>query len=52
VRFQLVDGSTVHFRASGNAPEFRCYVEAPTYPRARDLLVWGLARAAREMRVS
>jgi hypothetical protein len=39
----------VHFRASGNAPEFRCYVEAPTDARARALLAWGLAKAADEM---
>jgi phosphomannomutase len=49
VRFALDDGSTVHFRASGNAPEFRCYVEAPTEARARDLLVWGLSKTAKEM---
>ncbi|MGE0284045.1 MAG: phosphomannomutase, partial [Rhizobiaceae bacterium] len=49
VRFSLDDGSTVHFRASGNAPEFRCYVEAPTNARARALLAWGLAKAADEM---
>jgi len=52
VRFALDDGSTVHFRASGNAPEFRCYVEAPTDVRARDLLAWGLAKAAEELGVS
>lgn len=51
VRFALDDGSTVHFRASGNAPEFRCYVEAPTDARARELLAWGLAKAANEMGV-
>ena len=27
VRFGLADGSVVHFRASGNAPELRAYVE-------------------------
>jgi len=51
VRFALDDGSTVHFRASGNAPEFRCYVEAPSETRARELLAWGLAKAGREMGV-
>jgi len=50
VRFVLDDGSTVHFRASGNAPEFRCYVEADTLIRAEHLLRWGLAKAAAKMR--
>lgn len=50
-RFRLDDGSTVHFRASGNAPEFRCYVEAATASRAGDLLRWGLAQARSEMGV-
>jgi len=27
IRLTLVDGSIVHFRQSGNAPELRCYVE-------------------------
>ena len=27
VRFGLADGSIIHFRASGNAPELRAYVE-------------------------
>lgn len=45
VRFVLQDGSTVHFRASGNAPEFRCYVEAASEQRAGWLLNWGLAKA-------
>lgn len=45
VRFVLDDGSVVHFRASGNAPEFRCYVEAPSEARANELLTWGLSKA-------
>lgn len=49
VRFVLNDGSVVHFRASGNAPEFRCYVEASSEARANDLLTWGLAKAKRTL---
>jgi len=52
VRFLLSDGSTVHFRASGNAPEFRCYVEAQDAGRASLLLDWGLAKARAEMRAA
>lgn len=52
VRFELDDGSVVHFRASGNAPEFRCYVEAPDEARAGDLLAWGLKKAEAAMRAS
>ena len=33
---------TVHFRASGNAPELRVYVEAATEARANALLTFGL----------
>lgn len=45
VRLSLDDGATVHFRASGNAPELRCYVEAAEADRARRLLDWGLGAA-------
>lgn len=51
VRFALTDGSTVHFRASGNAPEFRCYVEAASEGRAAGLLLWGLTKARAAMNV-
>jgi len=37
----------VHFRASGNAPELRCYVEAATAEEAADMLDWGLRTAAK-----
>ncbi|KAB0682548.1 phosphomannomutase [Aureimonas leprariae] len=50
VRSVLADGSTVHFRASGNAPELRCYVEAASTEKARELLQWGLAAAEKEVR--
>lgn len=45
LRFELNDGSVVHYRASGNAPELRCYVEAQTRERAFELLAWGLEAA-------
>ncbi|MEH6720095.1 MAG: phosphomannomutase [Aurantimonas endophytica] len=45
VRTLLADGSSIHFRASGNAPELRCYVEAATEADAARLLAWGLERA-------
>ncbi|KHJ54119.1 phosphomannomutase [Aureimonas altamirensis] len=45
VRFVLGDGSVIHFRASGNAPELRCYVEAESPVRADELLAFGLASA-------
>ena len=49
VRVRLADGAVVHFRASGNAPELRCYVEANKAERAALLLRWGLAAAGREV---
>ncbi|QQR40373.1 phosphohexomutase domain-containing protein [Devosia rhizoryzae] len=42
-------GDMVHFRASGNAPELRCYVEGASAEKATELLAWGLATAAREV---
>ncbi|MDH4440876.1 MAG: phosphomannomutase [Rhizobium sp.] len=45
MRFDLCDGSVVHYRASGNAPELRCYVEAQDEARAAALLAWGLGSA-------
>jgi phosphomannomutase len=48
LRLTLGDGATLHFRASGNAPELRVYVEAPTLVAAQTLLDEGLAFAARE----
>ncbi|RUW29914.1 phosphomannomutase [Mesorhizobium sp.] len=43
VRITARNGEVVHFRASGNAPELRCYVEAKAETRADELLGWGLA---------
>ncbi|MGN6100414.1 MAG: phosphomannomutase, partial [Devosia sp.] len=46
LRFVLASGDVVHYRASGNAPEMRCYTEAATAERAEALLAWGLTTAA------
>ncbi len=45
VRMRGDDGCVLHYRASGNAPELRCYVEAPAQERAEALLTDGLTRA-------
>ncbi|MDB5542331.1 MAG: Phosphomannomutase, partial [Devosia sp.] len=50
LRFALTSGDTVHYRASGNAPELRCYVEGVTPERAKELLAWGLAAASAVVR--
>ncbi len=42
LRVTLTDGSTIHFRPSGNAPEMRCYVEAADADKADELLSKGL----------
>jgi len=42
-------GEIVHFRASGNAPELRVYVEASTVARARNLLAFGLDLVNRQV---
>ena len=49
LQFRTASGDMVHFRASGNAPELRCYVEGSTVEVARELLAWGMAVAAREV---
>tara|TARA_R110002020_G_scaffold14225_13_gene50426 strand:- start:3857 stop:5269 length:1413 start_codon:yes stop_codon:yes gene_type:complete len=41
----LEDGTMIHYRASGNAPELRCYVEADSAAQAEDALRWGLTAA-------
>ncbi len=38
LRSTLDDGSIIHLRPSGNAPEFRCYVEAATHEKAASLM--------------
>lgn len=52
VRIELDGGRTIHFRASGNAPELRCYTEAQSEAEAQELLRWGLAAAAAAMEAS
>jgi phosphomannomutase len=48
LRVTLVDGAIIHLRPSGNAPEFRCYVEAATQGEAETLLKKAMARIAQE----
>lgn len=50
LQFHLAGGETVHFRASGNAPELRSYVEAGTAERARELLDWSMAALEKAVR--
>ena len=49
VRVGLDGGSVIHFRASGNAPELRCYAEGGTAEEAERILRWGLDAAAAAM---
>jgi phosphomannomutase len=42
LRVTLEDGRIIHLRPSGNAPEMRCYVEAPDEQTASHLLTQGL----------
>jgi phosphomannomutase len=49
IRIGLDGGRAIHFRASGNAPELRCYAEAKTAQDAQDLVRWGLAAAVTAM---
>ena len=42
LRVTLADARIVHLRPSGNAPEMRCYVEAPSEADAIELLAQGL----------
>lgn len=44
LRVIFASGEIVHLRPSGNAPEFRCYAEAGSAPRAQDLLASTLDR--------
>ncbi|WP_199088367.1 phosphomannomutase [Bosea sp. ASV33] len=50
LRLTLGSGSTVHFRASGNAPELRVYVEAHDLPAAERLMQENLDFAAAHTR--
>lgn len=42
LRLTFEEGSILHFRPSGNAPEFRCYAEADTITTAKTLVSDGL----------
>ncbi|MFT3973180.1 MAG: phosphomannomutase [Amaricoccus sp.] len=46
VRMTLDSGDVVHLRASGNAPELRCYAEAATAGTAAHLIALVLGRVA------
>jgi len=50
LQFHLESGETVHFRASGNAPELRSYVEAATAERAAELLAWSMKALEKAVR--
>jgi phosphomannomutase len=48
-RFIFANGDVIHYRASGNAPELRCYTETGLLQSSKTLLQWGLDAAAREI---
>ncbi len=50
LQFRTGSGDMVHFRASGNAPELRCYVEGSTPTVAAELLDWAMRTAATAVR--
>ncbi len=50
IRVNFDAGRTIHFRASGNAPELRCYAEAKSAAEAEDLVRWGLSEASIAMK--
>lgn len=50
VQFRTRSGDMVHFRASGNAPELRCYVEGSSAAVAQSLLDWAMGVAAEQVR--
>lgn len=49
LRLTFADGRIVHLRASGNAPELRCYAETEAAPRSAALVADTLARAAESL---
>jgi phosphomannomutase len=44
LRIFFNNGEIIHLRPSGNAPEFRCYAEAATDERAREITALALAK--------
>jgi phosphomannomutase len=49
LQFRTLSGDVVHFRASGNAPELRCYVEGSTVEKAKSLLAWAMQAAGKQV---
>jgi phosphomannomutase len=49
LRMTLEDGSIIHLRPSGNAPEMRCYVEAVSAGEAKRLMASAMALIAKWM---
>ncbi len=49
VKLALATGETLHFRASGNAPELRCYAESGKPERAAALVAEGLRIAGEQL---
>lgn len=43
LRITFANGEIIHLRPSGNAPEFRCYAEAASDARAREITSLALA---------
>ena len=52
LRVTMASGDIVHLRPSGNAPEFRCYVEADTQARADALLADALQAIAARFKMA
>jgi len=46
LRITFANEEVIHLRPSGNAPEFRCYAEAATDARAREITSLALAKIA------
>jgi phosphomannomutase len=46
LRITFANEEVIHLRPSGNAPEFRCYAEAATDERAREITALALAKIA------
>ena len=46
LRITFSNGEIIHLRPSGNAPEFRCYAEAATDERAREITALALGKVA------
>jgi len=44
LRIIFANEEIIHLRPSGNAPEFRCYAEAGTDERAREITASALAK--------